>query len=324
MDMKTENHPAPAERDFGTVAVIGLGLLGGSMGLTMRARKLRARRIGWARRSETVEKAVSCGAIESSGSLEDVLGAADLTVLCLPVPEIVNFMRRYAGAFKKGSVVTDIGSVKRPMAAAAECIRAAGCEFVGSHPMAGTEFSGIEHAFPGLYDNADTFVVGDGASPEAVALTADFWRALGTRVRFLSADRHDMVVAYTSHISHLAAQSLVLAALDCDGETRKLRYSGCATGFRDTSRIASSKPEMWREICEANTDVILEACEEFRRRFDALTGTLARGDFDGFEELWRRGRELRGEWLEYKSVREPDARPAANKGDDRHAGNGTR
>lgn len=318
MDVKTEKPSAPCERDFGTVAIIGLGLLGGSMGLTMRARRIRAVRTGWARRSETADKALACGAIERSGTLESVLGGADLTVLCLPVPEIVNFMRRYAGAFKKGSVVTDIGSVKRPMAAAGDVVRAAGCEFVGSHPMAGTEYSGIEHAFPGLYDNADTFVVGDGASPEAVELTADFWRALGTRVRFISSEHHDMVVAYTSHISHLAAQSLVLAALDCDEGTRQLRYSGCATGFRDTSRIASSKPEMWREICEANADVILRACDEFRRRFDELAGTLSRGDFDGFQELWRRGRELRGEWLEYKSGREPGAGSSAEKGD-RHA-----
>lgn len=285
-----------------TVAIIGLGLLGGSLGLSLKAKGFNGSCIGWARREETVKLAVAGGAIERSGTLEEVLGEADLTVLCLPIPAIVDFMRKYAGLFKKGSVVTDIGSVKRPMNDAARFLRESGCEFVGSHPMAGTEFSGYEHAFPGLYHNADTFIVGDGATEEAVKKVESFWRFLGTRIRFIGAEEHDMVVAYTSHISHLAALSLVLASLDCDDETRQLRYAGCATGFRDTSRIASSKPEMWREICEANADVIVKACDEYSERFKAITDSLRRGDFDGFQELFARGRDLRGMWLDYKST----------------------
>ena len=284
-----------------TVAIIGLGLLGGSLGLALKDRGFGGERIGWARRQETTDLAIAGGAIDRTGTLPEVLAAADLTVLCLPIPAIVEFMKKYANCFKKGSVVTDIGSVKRPMAEAASAIRAAGSVFVGSHPMAGTEHSGYENAFAGLYKNADTFIVTDGATDDAVKTVAGFWEFLGTRIRFIGAEHHDMVVAYTSHISHLAALSLVLASLDCPDDIRNLRYAGCATGFRDTSRIASSNPAMWREICEANADVIIKACDEYCERFKEIAESLRKGDFDAFQTLFARGRDLRGLWLDYKA-----------------------
>lgn len=286
-----------------TVCIIGLGLLGASLALALRGKAGRVS--GWGRRPETRRYALDIGAIgETAERPEKLLAEADLTVLCLPIPVIIEFMRDHAGDFKPGSCVTDIGSVKRTIVEAGERYLAPhGVRFVGSHPMAGTEKSGAKAAFATLYDHAEVFVTPTPATDaRALQLVCAMWEAIGTKINRLAPLPHDELVAHTSHISHLLALGLTLSVLgDSDPKLLELRFSGCATGFRDTSRIASSSPVMWREIIEANRGPVLGAIEEFEGRFKLIKTLIEEGRFDEFEQLFGIGKTLRDKWINYKN-----------------------
>jgi len=284
------------------VAIVGLGLLGASLGMALRGKGYR--RTGWTRRESVRRWAVENDVLdESSDSLEETLRNADLTLIALPLPQIESYLNTCAGYFKPGAVVTDLGSCKSAVMRAGAALRERGVFFIGSHPMAGTEKSGPEAAFPELYNNADVFVCPYEDSPEeAVRMVETLWKSIGTRTSRISAARHDDLVAHTSHVLHILASALALSVLDAKDEKTKLeRFRGCATGFRDTSRIASSSPLMWREIIEHNREFVLTAMHDFDRRYEEFRKLIESGDFDGFERLFAEGKELRDEWLDYKN-----------------------
>jgi prephenate dehydrogenase len=295
-----------AETHTPVVAVIGLGLLGGSLGLALG--RCGIRRIGWARRAETRKKAEETGAVDAAYSdLEQALREADTAVLALPIPVIIDFLPVCAKVCRKGAVVTDIGSIRAGIVSRAEEVFTSGDGpfFVGSHPMAGTEKSGLAAAFPELYDNADVFITPvKDANEGAVKQVEEMWQKLSCHTSRLDARSHDLLVARTSHALHVVASALSLDILGSGGEEEKiLRFRGCATGFKDTSRISSSSPRMWREIVESNQPAVLEALEGFERELDRLKNLIARGDFDGFEREFARGKALRDSWLEYKKMK---------------------
>ncbi len=284
-----------------SVAIAGLGLLGASLGMALRGKDFR--RIGWARRESVRRWALECDVCdECSGSPEEAFAAADITILALPVPEICNFLKKYAGCWNPGAVVSDIGSVKSCIMDSCGALRERGVYFVGGHPMAGTEKSGPESAFPGLYANADVFLTPPAYVPAAaVEAVASVWRAAGTSVSLIDAAHHDDLVAHTSHVLHIIASALSLSILDgADTATRLERFRGCATGFRDTSRIASSSPVMWREIIEHNRPAVLRALQDFECCCERLRGLIEDGDFDAFEQEFAHGKNLRDSWIEYK------------------------
>lgn len=287
------------------VAIIGLGLLGASLGLALQ--KSGIRRLGWARRSETRSWCLEHNVIdETTENVSDLLKNADITVLCLPIPAISRFIADHASEFKKGSVVTDIGSDKGVIVAAGEeALKPYGVYFIGSHPMAGTEKNGCQAAFAELYDNAEIFVTQTADSdPAALKLIEEFWHLLKiARVKLISPEVHDDLVAHTSHISHLLALALTLSVLDCsDAEEEALRYNGCATGFRDTSRIVSSSPVMWREIIENNQSAVVAAARKCENIYHEIVSSIEEGDFDRFEQLFGRGKFLRDKWMDYKKA----------------------
>jgi len=295
-----------SEENIRSVAVIGLGLLGGSLGLALG--RCGKRRIGWARRAETLDTALAIGAVDTvCPRLDDALAAADVVVLCLPIPVIIDFLPVCAKCCPPGTVVTDIGSIKREIVSRAEQVFSApgGPFFVGSHPMAGTEKSGLAAAFPELYDRADVFITPPGgAREEAVAKTEALWHCLSCHTSRLDARSHDLLVARTSHALHVVASALSLDILGGGNEEEKcLRFRGCATGFKDTSRIASSSPRMWREIVESNQPAVLEALGGFQSELARLKRLIEQGDFDGFEREFARGKALRDSWLDYKGMK---------------------
>lgn len=286
----------------GTVAIVGLGLLGASLGMALRGKGWR--RTGWTRRESVRRWAVENDVLDAGpDSLEETLRQADLTFFALPLPQIEEHLTDCADFFRPGSVVSDLGSCKSAVMRAALCLKPRGVFFVGSHPMAGTEKSGPEAAFPELYSNADVFICPYEDSPEeAVRQVEEFWRAVGTHTSRIPAARHDDLVAHTSHVPHILASALALSVLDAPDEKTKLeRFRGCATGFRDTSRIASSSPRMWREIIEHNREFVLTAMRDFDRRYEEFRRLIESGDFDGFERIFGEGRELRDGWLDYKN-----------------------
>ncbi len=287
------------------VAIIGLGLLGASLGMALREGKYR--RLGWSRRPEINRWALENNvADEASDDLECIIGKADITIICLPVPLIKEYIVKYAGAWRPGSVVTDIGSVKQVIVECGEkYLEPRGVHFVGSHPMAGTEKSGPEAAFPSLYDNAEAFVTfTEMTNRQAFNDVVELWESIRVKVVKITPGAHDILVAHTSHVLHVVALALTQAVLDCpDEEEKRMRFSGCATGFRDTSRIASSSPRMWREIIENNQEAALATIKSFEKRWQHLREIIEDKDFDAFEKEFAHGKELRDSWVAYKAAK---------------------
>jgi len=282
------------------VAIIGFGLLGASFGLALDGvpgvRRLCCTRNPAARKWALAEHAADF----ASDDPAEVIPQADITFLALPLPVIVRYLADYAHLWRPGSIVTDMGSVKGAVLDAAErTVTPRGVVFVGGHPMAGTEYSGHVHAFPTMFRGADVFLCpGSNASDDDVEAVAWFWRAVQTNVIRIDPKEHDDLVAHTSHVQHIVASALALTILGSEDPREKtLRDAGCAGGFRDTSRIASSNPVMWREIIEFNTPAILNALDNFQKKLDVLRGEIASGDYDAFQREFARGKELRDAWL---------------------------
>ncbi len=294
-----------AEDGFrGNVVIIGFGLLGTSLAMALKSKGVRVG--GWTRREEVRNWAVENGVVDfTAAEASEVLSQADITVICLPIPYIIRFIQDHATHWKAGAIVTDVGSVKQVIVDAAEtALQGTGVTFVGSHPMAGTEKSGPEHAFKELYDNSEVFVTrGAEAGQEAIQRVIGLWETIGAQVAVIDPAEHDSLVAYTSHIPHLLSLAMTGTVLDCNGDDglKQLRYSGCATGFRDTSRITSSSPQMWREIIENNRDAVLEAAGKIEKKWKQLSELVAKGDFDQLEAEFARGKSLRDEWIKYKN-----------------------
>lgn len=284
------------------IAIVGLGLLGGSLGLALRDRGFH--RIGWSRRQETCSDALAMSVVdEAPASLEEAIQAADITVLATPLAPTVEILQAQASNWRRGSLVTDLGSLKHQIVMAAEAVfQGTGVNFVGSHPMAGTEKSGLEFAFPELYSNADVFLCpAPGCSPEALRVMADFWELLSCRIYEMDSERHDQLVARTSHVLHILASVLARSILRSDSaKEQRERFCGCATGFRDISRIAASSPAMWREIIELNQPAVLAAMKDFEQEYFYVKDLIERGDFDAYEQCFDEGRRLRNQWVAYK------------------------
>ncbi len=287
------------EDGFKNVAIIGLGLLGASLAMSLKNKKIR--RLGWTRRAEVRQKLFSDGVIdETADDPETLLSKAELTVICLPVQEIIRFCSEHVHAWKKGAVVSDVGSVKGIIDSALTGLFAPrGVDFIGAHPMAGTEKSGPEAAFPELYENAPVFICPDkSSSPDNLLKLRRFWEQLNTVVMELPASDHDMLVARTSHVPHVVSLALTLSVLDCptEEETNR-RYYGCAGGFRDTSRITSSSPQMWRQIIEQNKGAVLEALKSFQHYLDRTKNMIENDEYDKIENEFATGRRERDLWL---------------------------
>lgn len=284
------------------VAIIGFGLLGASLGLALKNTPYH--RLCWARRAEVRTWAIEHGAVdETADDIRDVLKKADIVVFALPIPQIIEFMKQYANDLNPASIITDMGSVKGAICEAAEkYLIPNGRRFTGSHPMAGTEKSGCQNAFPTLYNNADIFICPcSNTTEEDIEDLKTFWKSINTKPVVISYHDHDLLVAHTSHVLHVVASGLATAILSGSSEQESaLRFAGCATGFRDTSRIASSNPAMWREIIEYNTPAVLEAMRNFENSLADYRKLIEEGRYDDFEQQFTDGKALRDSWLKYK------------------------
>ncbi|MBE6379256.1 MAG: 3-dehydroquinate synthase [Lentisphaerae bacterium] len=284
------------------VAVVGLGLLGSSLALSI---DRSCYRVGvWNRNAAASKWIMDKGAADKVyPSADEAFASADIIILALPVPVAEKFICTYHDKMRPGAVLTDIGSVKTRIMSCAEKFE--NLNFVGSHPMAGTEKSGYANGFKGLFSNADVFVVpGKYSTAEGVEQVENFWKHLNCHTVTADTASHDALVAHTSHMLHIIASALTRSILAREDAVEQRRhYSGCATGFRDTSRIASSSPEMWKEICMENRLAILPALEEFRKSLAEFESTLVNGDGEKFAELFLHGKNLRDSWLCYKNYR---------------------
>lgn len=303
----TETPDNATERLPRTVAIAGLGLLGGSLGLALRRRAPDVRVLAYARRSESIEQALQNGVIHRGDTKpEPILAEADCTVICMPISVTMDFVAGYAGAWKPGSVVTDVGSAKAAiMDACVEPLRHRGVQFVGSHPMAGKESAGQEYADADLYEGASVFVCcPESASAEPSARIESLWRAVGAHPVRIDPHRHDALVARTSHVLHLLSS---VAARQFPDDP--LAVHSTAGAFRDVTRIAASPPSMWTDIVCRNRAEVLAGLDELLKALTDIQTLVRDGRWQQLKAELLKGRDRRTQWERQRAPeQETDAR----------------
>lgn len=268
---------------FDTLAIVGVGLLGGSVGRAAKARGIARRVIGVGRSAEFLALAVELGTIdEYTTELAEAFAAADLVVIATPVDAISAVIRAGAPNAKPGAIITDVGSTKDSICSSAP----AGIQFVGSHPLAGSEKVGVEHARADLFEGRMVVVVPRNAREEAVETVETFWRRLGARTTRMTAAEHDRAVAMTSHAPHAIASAL---AKTLPPEWLPL----VASGFKDTTRVAAGDPALWKAIFFDNKDHVLAALGRFRRSLDGFESALGGDDAAGLLRWLDEGKQVR-------------------------------
>jgi prephenate dehydrogenase len=269
-------------------AIIGVGLLGGSIGAALRQRWPELPVVGVARRAAPREKALAGGVVTAAtASLAEACEGADWVFVCTPVSGIAPAVIEAASLVGEEAVITDVGSTKASLVEAIEAVPEARRKFVGSHPIAGSEKTGPEHASAGLLRDKVVIVTPTPQTdPQRCAQVRRLWERLGAQVTTLTPSQHDQIFAATSHVPHLvsaAIASIITAA--------SLPYVG--SGWRDITRVAAGDPTMWTAICLANGKAILEATDEFSRQLATLRGQIAAGDAAGIEAFFQAAKTLR-------------------------------
>ncbi|WP_428541767.1 prephenate/arogenate dehydrogenase family protein [Profundibacter sp.] len=277
------------------VALIGLGLIAGSMAHAMRRDGLAGEITGYARSGETRKVAAEIGLVDRvCDSAAEAVKGADLVVLCVPVGAMGAVAAEIAPHLDKGVTVSDVGSVKRAVIEAVGPHIPEGVHFIPAHPLAGTEKSGPHSGFAELFDDRWCLIVPvDGSDRVAIDRLESLWQGMGARTDEMEADHHDLVLAVTSHAPHLIAYTMVGVADDLGRvtDTEVVNYS--AAGFRDFTRIAASDPTMWRDVFLNNKDATLEILGRFTEELFALQRAIRTGDGDHLYDYFTRTRAIR-------------------------------
>jgi prephenate dehydrogenase len=279
--------------EYDTVAIVGVGLIGGSIGLALRERKLARSVIGIGRRQVSLDTARRVGAIDHGvTNLTEGVSRAQLIIISTPVDTIAERAIQAAAACPPAALITDAGSTKAAIVAAVDAglaHRRSGPRFVGSHPLAGDHRTGPDHARGDLFDGR-TVVVTPTAATRAAAVTetSGFWQSLGANVSTMTPDDHDAALAMTSHMPHLVA--VALAAV-----TPRHLLPLAASGWRDTTRVAGGDPKLWEPIIATNRQHILEALELVAESLDGIHDALEQGDHESLIAILERAANIKQE-----------------------------
>ncbi len=268
-----------AEQKLHHVTIIGVGLLGGSAGLAIKAHDPDVRIAGVGRRQSSLDEALAVGAIDTAhlDPAEAVTGS-DMVILATPVGAFAKHLEAIKPALKPGAMVTDVGSTKARVVQMAEKILG-GDRFVGSHPMAGSERTGPSFARADLFEGATCIITPTGRTTKALADRVEkFWQTLGMKTLRMSPAAHDKAVARVSHLPHALSAMLMMLPKDAD-------FNVAATGFRDMTRLAGGSPEMWRDIFLTNRKAVLDALDTLDENLCQLRDLLELGDAVGIEKL---------------------------------------
>jgi cyclohexadieny/prephenate dehydrogenase len=280
---------------FPRIALIGFGLIGGSIARAARAQGLAGEIVTTARSAKSRARIKELGIVDSVVETNaEAAEGADLVILCIPVGACGAVAREIASSLKPGAIVSDVGSVKGAVVRDMAPHLPANVHFVPAHPVAGTENSGPDSGFAELFINRWCILTPpDGADPEAVERLRAFWAALGARVEIMTPDHHDLVLAITSHLPHLIAYTIVGTADELAQVTSSEVIKFSAGGFRDFTRIAASDPVMWRDVFLANKEAVLEMLGTFNEDLSKLTRAIRRGDGEALFEHFTRTRAIR-------------------------------
>jgi len=283
---------------IGKLVVVGVGLIGGSFALALKEAGAVRRVVGVGRSAANIYRAEELKIIDSAGDFDRAtFGDADLVLLAMPVGQMKEVMRAVAPLLGGRTVVTDAGSTKEDVVGfARKQLRGSLARFVPGHPIAGTEKSGADAAFASLYRGRKVVLTPlRGTERRALALVRKAWEACGAEVFSLEPREHDAVLATVSHLPHVLAFALVDQVARHRDAKRLFSYA--AGGFRDFTRIASSHPEMWRDICIANRRALLAEVKRYGQGLDRVRKMLERGDAAALEALFARARSARERWL---------------------------
>jgi cyclohexadieny/prephenate dehydrogenase len=280
---------------FDRIALIGFGLIGGSIARAARAQGLAKEIVATARSAKSRARVMELGIVDRvvETNVEAAEGA-DLVILCIPVGACGPVAAEIAPHLKPGVIISDVGSVKGAVVKDMAPHLPATAHFVPAHPVAGTENSGPDSGFAELFNNRWCILTPpEGTDANAVEKLRAFWTALGAKVEIMTPDHHDMVLAVTSHLPHLIAYTIVGTADELEGVTQSEVLKFSAGGFRDFTRIAASDPVMWRDVFLTNKDAVLEMLGTFNEDLSKLTRAIRRGDGEALFEHFTRTRAIR-------------------------------
>ncbi len=279
-------------KQWETVAIVGVGLIGGSIGLALRERKLARTIIGIGRRSASLQKAKQCGAVTATTTdLARGVAKADLIVVCTPVADIVAHVLQVADACPATALITDVGSTKVEIVGQLDkALNSTGdsrATFVGSHPLAGSEKTGPQFARADLFENRSVIVTPTRSTPKsAVELTKSTWESIGASVVIKTPRDHDRCVAAISHLPHLVASALANATPTADSYL-------AASGWHDTTRVAAADAELWRQILADNRLHVLKSLDKFERVLAKFRQALEKDDQNKLLKLLEAGKQHR-------------------------------
>lgn len=280
---------------FKQVAIVGVGLIGGSLGMVLKQRAMADTVIGIGRRVENLKTAVDLGAIDRYVSEpRDGVRGADFVVLATPVDTYERHLKDWGGCLEPGAIVSDVGSVKGRLVELAENLVSERARFVGAHPIAGKEKTGVGAGSATLFKGARCIVTPtQRTDPRALETVRAVWEAAGSAVLAMDPYLHDQVLGAVSHLPHVAAFSLINALTEVQERLGSdlLAYSG--GGLRDTTRIAASSPEMWRDVLLWNRENLVEFIEVYERHLAHLKQLIEAGDGPGLEQELERAKRVR-------------------------------
>jgi prephenate dehydrogenase len=273
---------------WNTVAIVGVGLIGGSIGLALRARGLAQNVVGIGRREASLICAREAGAITAGAlKLEDGVSQADIIVVCTSVADVADHILRAAAASLAGALLTDAASTKASIVAQVEAAILTGKRFVGSHPLAGSEKSGVQFARADLFEKRVVVLTPTSKTADGdLEAASDFWSALGATIVTMTPDAHDHALASTSHFPHLIAAAVAAG-------TDKSNLPLTAGGWRDLTRIAAGDPELWTQILLENREHVLKSLAGFEKTMSAMRLALESADRAKLQQLLTEGKCVR-------------------------------
>ena len=288
------------ENPFKKIAIIGLGLIGGSIGLAVKRFNNEIHLQGFAKSDLTVKTALSRGLVsEAYLDLRQINRDIDLVILATPLSSFASIVKEISPKLKDGCVITDTGSAKSKVIIEIEDILPESINFVPGHPIAGTEMSGPEAGFADLFDNRWCVLTpSKRTNLDKLNNVKAFWENLGAMVEIMDPEYHDKVLAITSHIPHLIAYNIVGTANDLANVNKKEVVKYSAGGFRDFTRIAASDPIMWRDIFINNSDAVLEMLDYFSNDLDKLKSAIKDNNYEYLENFFKKTRNVRKNIIE--------------------------
>jgi len=274
------------------VGIIGLGLIGGSLGLDLQANGFAWSVSGWDQDEQHRQQALELGLVNELAELEEMKQNCELIILAIPVGAIVKVLPQVLDGASKGLTVTDMGSTKNSIAEAVEK-HPQRALYVASHPMAGTEFSGPAAAIPQLYVGKVAIICDREKSAEkGVHLVERMYRSLYMRVRHMKANEHDLHAAYVSHISHISSFVLANTVLNKEKSERAI-FDLASGGFESTARLAKSSPEMWAPIFDQNKKALLEVIDIYSEQMQLVRNYIEKGDINAMKNWMKKANEIK-------------------------------